>query len=240
MADIHCARDCQGTLESLFSEIAHRADVLLLAGDMTDYGLPEEAEVLARELSHASRIPRLGVMGNHDYESGHQTAVHDILQNAGIRMMDGDVFEMGDVGIVGVKGFCGGFDRRMLEPWGEPVIKAFVQEALNESMKLEQGLARLGTKYRVVMMHYAPIVTTVTGEPPETFAFLGSSRLEEPLNRYKVDLVVHGHAHHGATEGRTREGVPVFNVAAALLRHQYPSDPPVRYFEVPLDGTDHD
>jgi Icc-related predicted phosphoesterase len=233
VADIHCSRNCQGELERLFSEIADQADILLLAGDMTDYGLREEAEVLVRELARASRIPRLAVLGNHDYETGNPDDVVSILRDAGVIVMDGDTFTLDGVGIVGIKGFGGGFGRRMLEPWGEPAIKQFVDEAVNESLKLEKGLARLETPRKVVMMHYAPIVQTIEGEPPETYAFLGSSRLEEPLNLYKAEFVVHGHAHHGQPEGRTREGIPVYNVAAPLLKHHFPDRPAVRIFEVP-------
>ena len=129
---------------------------------------------------------------------------------------------------MGVKGFCGGFGRRTLEPWGEHAIKSFVREAVSEAMKLESGLARLRTRQRVALLHYAPIEDTVQGEPLEIFPFLGSSRLEEPLNRYAVAAVFHGHAHRGALEGRTREGIPVYNVAAPLLRRSQPDQPPFR------------
>ena len=233
MADIHCARNCQGVLEPLFADIAQNADVLLLAGDVTDYGLPEEAHLLVKEMAPLNRIHRLAVLGNHDYESGKHEEVIQVLREAGIQVMDGDTFTLDGVGFVGVKGFGGGFGNRMLEPWGEPAIKGFVDEAVQETLKLEKGLVRLGTPHVVVFMHYAPVRDTIEGEPPETYPFLGSSRFEDSLSHYHVDFVLHGHAHHGKPEGRTRQGVPVYNVAMRVLSDNYGDRPPVRYFELP-------
>ncbi len=238
VGDLHCTPTSQGKLQGLFNTIAERAEVVLLCGDLTDNGTVEEARVLAGELGKVIRVPMLGVLGNHDYETGHETEVKQILCEAGIKMMDGDATVISGVGFVGVKGFAGGFGRRMLEPWGEPAIKGFVQEAVNESLKLESALAKLRGGPRVVLMHYSPIEATVVGEPQELFPFLGCSRLEEPLNRHGVDLVFHGHAHYGALEGKTREGVPVFNVAAPLLRRLRPDEPPVRFYSLSLDGAE--
>ena len=232
MADIHCTRTSQGALQGLFAAISERADVFLLCGDLTDYGLPEEAHTLANELTASMKIPMIAVLGNHDYESGKQAEIQRIFSDAGIHILDGDACEVHGIGFAGVKGFAGGFGRGTLEPWGEPTIKHFVHEAVDEALKLEAALARLHTVQRVVLMHYAPIQTTVEGEPPEVFAFLGSGRLEDPLNRYPVTVVFHGHAHHGAPEGRTRGGVPVYNVAVPVLRKAYPDHPPFRLFEV--------
>ena len=230
VGDIHCTRTSAGTLSPLFVEAAGQADVLLLAGDLTDYGLPEEALVLVRELADV-KIPILAVLGNHDFESGKEDEVTRILADAGVRMLDGDGVEIRGVGFAGVKGFGGGFGRRTLEPWGEAATKAFVHEAVEESLKLERALARLRTPQRVALLHYAPIEATVEGEPREIFPFLGSSRLEEPLNRYGVSMAFHGHAHRGVPEGRTSAGVPVFNVALPLLRKILPSLP-IRIVEV--------
>ena len=224
VGDIHCTRTSAGTLAPLFVEAAGQADVLLLVGDLTDYGLPEEAVVLARELADV-KIPILAVLGNHDFESGKEEEVTRILVEAGVRMLDGDGVEVRGIGFAGVKGFGGGFGRRTLEPWGESATKAFVREAVEEALKLERALARLRTPQRVALLHYAPIEATVEGEPREIFPFLGSSRLEEPLNRYGVSLAFHGHAHRGAAEGRTSGGVPVYNVALPLLRKILPSLP---------------
>jgi Icc-related predicted phosphoesterase len=228
IGDLHITKKSAGVWQPIFAQANARADVLLLAGDLTDYGLPEEAHILVNELARTVKIPIIAVLGNHDFESGKQAEVRAILAEAGVVVLDGDTHEVGEVGFVGVKGFCGGFGRRTLEPWGEPMIKEFVREALNEGMKLESGLARLRTPHRVALLHYAPLEATVVGEPLEIYPFLGSSRLEEPLNRYAVAVAFHGHAHRGALEGRTREGIPVYNVAAPLLRRMAPDAPPFR------------
>jgi Icc-related predicted phosphoesterase len=236
MSDLHCSRTSQGTLQGFFAYAADHADVLLLGGDLTDYGLPEEARVLVRELSVA-RIPIVAVLGNHDVESGREVEVADILRTAGVCVLDGDTYEGNGIGIAGVKGFCGGFGRAALGPWGEPIIKQFVHEAVAEALKLESALARLRTPYRLALLHYSPVRATVEGEPPEIFAYLGSSRLEEPLARYSVTAVFHGHAHRGALSGATSGGVPVYNVALPLLRRSAPHEPPVRIVEVPVRAT---
>jgi Icc-related predicted phosphoesterase len=211
--------------------------VIALAGDLVDYGLPEEAQVLLREVSVAiqAKVPIVAVLGNHDFEGGQPEAVKRVLCEAGITVLDGDAVEIKGVGFAGVKGFCGGFGRRSLEPWGEPAIKSFVREALDEALKLESALARLRTPNRIALLHYAPIQATVEGEPPEIFPFLGSSRLEEPINRYEVDAVLHGHAHHGSPEGRTSTGVPVYNVSMPLLKRHFPDRPAFRILEVERD-----
>jgi len=232
VGDVHCTRTSSGALAPIFTEAASQADVLLLVGDLTDYGLPEEARVLARELS-GLKVPILAVLGNHDYEAGHEDEVVRILAEAGVQMLDGDSVEVQGVGFAGVKGFGGGFGRRTLEPWGEAATKAFVNEAVSEALKLERALARLRTPQRVALLHYAPIEATVEGEPREIFPFLGSSRLEEPLNRYQATVAFHGHAHRGAPEGRTSGGIPVFNVAMPLMRRVLSDALPVRIVEIP-------
>ncbi len=232
IADIHVTRQAQGTLQPLFAQAAANADVLLLAGDLTSYGLPEEAQVLAKALTAAAKIPIVAVLGNHEFESGRQGEVAAILAEAGVHMLDGDPVELMGIGFAGVKGFGGGFDERALEPWGEETMKRFVHEAVDETLKLGSALARLRTPDRVALVHYAPISATVAGEPPEIYPFLGSSRLEEPIDRYKACVVFHGHAHNGRPEGRTRGGVPVFNVAMSLLQRHYPDQPPFRLFTI--------
>ena len=147
-------------------------------------------------------------------------------------MLDGDACELHGIGIAGVKGFGGGFGKRALGPWGEPIIKQFVHEAVNEALKLEAALARLRTERLVALLHYSPVQETVEGEPLEIYPFVGSSRLEEPIGRYPVSLVVHGHAHRGQLEGRTKSGVPVYNVSMPLLTRSFPDRPPFRVFEV--------
>ena len=233
LADIHVTKGSQGSFQALFTHISANADVLVLCGDFTDYGLPDEARVLARELS-AVKLPIVAVLGNHDYEGGKPDEIRGVLVDAGVTVLDGEATEIHGVGFAGTKGFAGGFGRGALGPWGEPAIKRFVQEAVDEALKLESALARLRTQSRVAVLHYSPIRGTVDGEPPEIFPYLGSSRLEEPINRYRVSAVFHGHAHRGTPEGRTSTGVPVYNVAMPLLARTQPDHPPYLIVELPL------
>ncbi len=238
VGDIHCKKDSGGTLRDFFSQASKAADAILLCGDLTDYGLPDEAHVLAQELSEVS-VPVIAVLGNHDFESDQQEVVCRILTEAGVRMLDGEACEVHGVGIAGAKGFAGGFGRGALGPWGEQAIKQFVKEALHEALKLESALAKLRTPRRIAVLHYSPIEATVKGEPPEIFPFLGTSRLEDPLIRHPVTAVFHGHAHRGTLEGLTVNGTPVFNVAMPLLRRSFPDQPPFRILEIPqLDPSD--
>ena len=233
IGDLHCTRTSQGAYQPLLAQIAQTAEVLILCGDLTDYGTPEEAHVLVKELSAANKMPILAVLGNHDYESGQADAVKHILNQADVKVLDGDAIEVHGIGFAGTKGFCGGFGRGTLSAWGEHAVKTFVQEAIDEAMKLESALARLRTQHRVAVLHYAPIRATVEGEPLEIFPFLGCSRLEEPLNRYQVSAVVHGHAHRGAPEGKTGSGTPVYNVSIQTMRANYPDRPPFRLLTFP-------
>jgi Icc-related predicted phosphoesterase len=240
VGDIHCRRSSQGNIRPLFVEVDDRADVLLLCGDLTDFGLVEEAQILAREVRDTVKVPVIAVLGNHDVESGHEEAVRDILSTHGIEVLDGDGIEIHGVGFAGVKGFGGGFGRRMLEPWGEATIKNYVREAVDESLKLESALARLRTEQRVAIMHYSPIQATVEGEPREIYPFLGSSRLEDPLNRHDVGAAFHAHVHRGSLEGQTRARVPVYNVALPLLRALLPHHPPFRVVTLPVHPEEED
>ncbi|HEX6287794.1 MAG TPA: metallophosphoesterase [Herpetosiphonaceae bacterium] len=233
VGDMHCSKTSQGTLHPLFAQVAEHADILILCGDLTDYGLPEEAHILVQELK-AVKLPIVAVLGNHDYESDKHEEVREILCDAGVTMLDGDTCEIHGVGFAGVKGFAGGFGRGTLGHWGEQAIKSFVQEALDETLKLESALARLRTEQRIGVLHYAPIQATVEGEPPEIFPFLGTSRLEEPFMRYPVQAIFHGHAHNGYPEGKTSGGIPVYNVSLSLLKKHYPKKPAFRVFEVPV------
>ena len=236
IGDLHVSKTSQGKFQPLFEQITAAADVLLLCGDFTDYGTPDEARVLARELNAVVKVPVIAVLGNHDFEAGRQDEIAQILLDAGVRVLDGEVTEVHGVGFAGVKGFAGGFGRGALGPWGESAIKQFVQAAVDEALKLEAALARLRTHSRVVVLHYAPIRGTVEGEPVEIYPYLGSSRLEEPINRYRVNAVFHGHAHRGAPVGKTSTGVPVYNVAMPLLARLHPDRPPFLILELPVDG----
>lgn len=237
IGDLHCAKESLGTLRPMFADVDRRADVLVLCGDLTDYGTLEEAHVLVHELS-VVKIPMIAVLGNHDFESGRAPEVTQVLVEAGVKVLDGDSHVIGDVGFAGVKGFCGGFGRGTLGPWGEAAVKAFVQESLEESLKLETALARLRVERRVAVLHYAPVRGTVVGEPEEIFPFLGCSRLEEPLERYPVTVAFHGHAHRGSPEGLTRVGTPVYNVALPLMRRILGQDSPIRIVELREVGTE--
>jgi len=232
MSDVHYAKSSAGTLQAVFSQVAEQADVLLLCGDLTDFGLVEEARILAKDLTATVKIPIVAVLGNHDFESNQEQEIAKVLADAGVRVLDGDTTEVHGVGFAGVRGFCGGFGRGALGAWGEPIIKQFVHEAVNETLKLETALARLKTTHRIAMLHYAPIQQTVVGEPEVIYPFLGSSRMEEPLARYQVTAVFHGHAHKGTVEGRTAGGIPVFNVALPLLTSVYPDRPPFWLLEL--------
>lgn len=236
VADIHCSRSNRDALAALFAHATDVADVLLLCGDLADYGLVEEAAILAEVLKDTVRIPMVGVLGNHDFENGNQNEIRRILSEAGLVLLDGEIAEIRGIGFAGVKGFCGGFGRHQLEAWGERIVKRFVQEAKEEACKLELALARLGEGPRVALLHYSPIRATVEGEIPEIIPFLGSSRLEEPINWFEAAAVFHGHSHGGSPEGRTMLNIPVYNVALSALRRAFPDRPPIRLVELPLPG----
>jgi len=237
VADLHVKKTAAGAFQAMFSKASEEADVILLCGDLTDYGAVEEARVLAKEITSSLRIPAIGVLGNHDFESNHQDEIVRILTDAGVTMLDGDTHEIGGVGFAGVKGFGGGFGRRQLGAWGEETIKKFVHETIEEALKLEAALVRLRTPSKIVLLHYAPIHATVVPEPPEIMPFLGSSRLEEPVDRYRVTAVFHGHAHRGSPEGRTKSNIPVYNVAMPLLMTSNPDGSPFRVIEVPVGAA---
>jgi Icc-related predicted phosphoesterase len=233
VGDVHLGRASYGPpIQTLFAQVAERADVLALCGDLTDRGDPEEGRQLGRALATVG-VPVVAVLGNHDHETGQVPELIRILTESGVQVLDGgDAFEVHGVGFAGVKGFAGGFGRRALGPWGEESIKLFVREAVDEALKLETSLSKLRTERKVALLHYSPIVGTVEGEPREIYPYLGSSRLEEPLIRYPVDVVFHGHAHHGTLEGKTVGGVTVYNVSLALLTRSFPDAPPFRVVEL--------
>ncbi len=233
VGDIHLGRATYGPpIQALLAQVAEQADVLALCGDLTDRGEPEEGRLLGRALATVG-VPVVAVLGNHDHEAGKVPELSRILREAGVQVLDaGDAFEVHGVGFAGVKGFAGGFGRRALGPWGEECIKLFVREAVDEALKLETSLSKLRTDRKVALLHYSPIAGTVEGEPREIYPYLGSSRLEEPLIRYPVDVVFHGHAHHGTLEGTTVGGVKVYNVSLSLLQRSFPDAPPFRIVEL--------
>jgi uncharacterized protein len=221
-ADLHFSPQSYAKLKDQFERVRDEADVLVLAGDLTNYGQPEEMEPLLNVLVRL-RLPTVVVLGNHDYESGKEHELVRMMVSAGLKVLDGTGYERDGVGFAGTKGFVGGFGRGVLTAFGEREIKDFVRASVDEAMKLERGMSQLRAAKRVVVIHYSPIAETVQGEAPEIFPFLGTSRLAEVIDRHGATLVVHGHAHHGRVEGRTPGGVPVHNVAISLLQAQNPS-----------------
>ncbi len=220
-ADLHFAPQNATALRDQFDKVRDEADLLVVAGDLTNYGRPSEMEPLLNTLVRL-RIPTVAVLGNHDYESEQPTELMRMMSAEGIKVLDGSAYERDDVGFAGTKGFVGGFGRGALTAFGEPEIKAFVRASIDEALKLERAMSQLRTTKRVVVLHYAPIAATAEGEAPEIFPFLGTSRLAEVIDRHGADLVVHGHAHHGRLSGRTTGGIPVHNVAITLLQSQQP------------------
>jgi Icc-related predicted phosphoesterase len=217
--DLHFVPSSQTVLRDQLNQVRDEADMLILAGDLTNYGQPAEMEVLLNAIVRL-RVPTVAVLGNHDYESGLEQELMHMMTAEGIKVLDGSAYERDGVGFAGTKGFVGGFGRGVLTPFGEPEVKTFVWASIDEALKLERGLSQLRTSKRVVVLHYSPIAETVNGKPREIFPFLGTSRLAEVIDRHGADLVVHGHAHHGTLEGKTTAGVPVRNVAITLLQAQ--------------------
>jgi len=239
IGDIHTRITDKGRWTDHFADISKKADVLLLCGDLTDSGDEEEAQVLVDELKACS-IPVIAVLGNHDFEKGRHKLIRQIFQDNNVTILEGESIVFEGVGFAGVKGFGGGFDNHMLSMFGEDAMKAFVQEAVNESLQLDRALARLEQEFpeipKIVLLHYSPIKETVIGEPEQIYPFLGCSRLVEPLHRRKVFATFHGHAHAGKFEGITSQGVKVFNVALPVLK-EATNNYPFYILEVNLNET---
>jgi Icc-related predicted phosphoesterase len=220
IADLHIKETDMGKWADNFREVSKKADVLLVGGDLTDTGDESEARVLSEELKSCT-IPVLMVLGNHDYEKGRQKILRQILVNDHVKLLDGEATVIKNTGFVGIKGFGGGFDEQMLAKFGEEIIKLFVNEAVDEALRLDRALSRLEDEYenirKVALLHYSPIKATLIGEPESVFPFLGCSRLAEPLVRRKVLHVFHGHAHKGTLHGEAPGGIKVYNVAKSVL-----------------------
>jgi len=217
IGDVHASPAAPGRWRDTFAEISRTADVLCLCGDLTNHGTVAEAEALAEDLRSCA-VPVLAVLGNHDHHCGCAAQVERIAREAKVRFLEDEVHTVDGVGFAGVKGFCGGFDGKMLDAFGESAVKTFVQEVLDEALRLEHALKSLETGRTVVVLHYAPLAETVAGEPEAIFPYLGSARLGETIDRFEaVSCVVHGHAHRGAHRGATLRGTPVYNVAKPVL-----------------------
>jgi uncharacterized protein len=229
-ADLHYFAPKFGVIQEQLAQVRDQADLLIVAGDLTNYGKPPEMEQLLNSLVRL-RLPIVAVLGNHDYESGMQSELIRMMTEAGIKVLDGTAYERDGVGFAGTKGFLGGFGRSMLTAFGEPEVKAFVQAGIDEALKLERALSQLRTEKRVIVIHYSPIGDTVEGEPKEIYPYLGSSRLMEVCDRHGANVVFHGHAHHGSPDGKTTAGIPVHNVAMQINVLKNP-ERPYRIFEI--------
>lgn len=224
VGDIHLGTESRGTLAPALVDLPDNADLLLLAGDLTHVGSPEEAEVVAEELAGV-QVPVVAVLGNHDHQSDHPDEVVEILGQARVTVLEGssttvDTAE-GPVGIAGTKGFGGGFPPAMASCFGEPEMKAFVRTGEALAHSLLGALKELDTRVRVALTHYSPSRETLEGERPEIHAFLGSIALAEAVDTGGATLAIHGHAHIGSPEGTTPGGTPVRNVALPLLEQAY-------------------
>lgn len=230
VADVHFRLEDQEENILQFAAVNGAADLLVVAGDLTNHGRVEEMAACLTVLAHVT-IPIVAVLGNHDHESGQQDTLAGMARVAGIHVLDGTCYEHDGVGFAGTKGFCGGFAPYELMPFGEGDIKNFVEIAEREAIKLDYGLAQLHSPRKVAITHYAPIRETVVGEPEPIFPFLGSSRLGRVIEQHKPVLALHGHAHHGAFAAESASGVPVHNVALPILRRRREVQPFV-IFEV--------
>lgn len=216
VGDLHYDGGQPDRLRDLFSEMDRSADILVLCGDLTTHGKVEQIRGFVEQLNTV-RIPIVAVLGNHDHEADRADELSAVMRGNGVHVLDGDYVVIDGVGFAGTKGFAGGFGRGALAPFGEQLIKEFVQSAIDEAIKIENALRNLRADTKVVVLHFAPVVDTVLGEPEIIYPFLGSSRLLEPIETIGADVIFHGHAHHGRLSAFTPSGIPVFNVAHPLL-----------------------
>ena len=235
VGDVHVGSDSVGVLREHLASVSDRADLLLIAGDLTKSGDPSEAAVLSAELQTLD-VQVVAVLGNHDHHSDRPDRIAGILRDVGVAVLEGDAVEVdtpgGTVGVAGVKGFGGGFAGANGTEFGEPEMKAFIRHTRERAAALERALGSLDTAVRIALTHYSPIRETLQGEPPEIFPFLGSFLLAEAIDRAGADLAIHGHAHRGAEHGVTPGGVNVRNVALTVIRQGYA----VYTFVAPEDG----
>jgi uncharacterized protein len=217
--DIHCAEEERARLQAAFSEADRQADLILLAGDLTTYGEPEQAAVLA-DVARGIETPIFAVLGNHDWHADRRDELVDVLQAGNVRVLERDAATVeisgATVGIVGTKGFIGGFPDAHLPDFGEPILRRVYAETSAEVEAIDRGLrAVAGADLKIVLLHYAPSTTTLEGERETIWAFLGSDRMARPIVAHRPDAVFHGHGHGGTFSGSI-DDVPVFNVGVAV------------------------
>ena len=222
--DVHCRPSMRDEVARAFARAANEADAILLAGDLTTHGEPEQAAVLADACAELD-VPVLAVLGNHDWHSDRRDEVVSALEAAGIVVLDPGVtvFEVRgcDVGVVGAKGFVGGFPGSHIPDFGEPLMRQVYAAAGDEADALDRGLREIATcAVRVVLLHYSPCTETIAGERPEIWAFLGTDRLAGPIAEHEPHLVLHGHAHAGTFRGALGE-VPVYNVSVPVMGRDF-------------------
>jgi len=216
IADLHTRVSDEDLIRELLDGIPNEAEVLVLAGDLTDNGLAKEAELLVKQLEKIG-LPIVAVLGNHDHESNQSETICEILEQAGVHLLNANSYELEHIGFVGTKGFCGGFGSTLVQPFGEQALKTFIQTSIDEAVLLENALAKITCEKKVAVLHYAPVPETLAGEPLELYPFLGSSRLANAIDRQGVVVAFHGHAHHGSPQGITPGNVPVYNVSRFVL-----------------------
>ncbi|MFH0924647.1 MAG: metallophosphoesterase [bacterium] len=212
IGDIHCKTNSFGLLRQLLGDIEEKADLLVLAGDLTNIGLPAEMEILLKELDYFC-LPVVAVPGNHDHENGQIKLLVKMMTSHNICVLDGTDCLIDEIGLVGVKGFCGGFGKLHVQPFGEQALKDFIQVSINDTLLLEKALNGLNCQHRIGILHYSPIKATLIGEEPELYPFLGSSLFADLFDRYGVDIIIHAHAHNGSPIGFTPCKIPVHNVS---------------------------
>lgn len=249
VGDIHLGTQARGTLRPALERIDEHADLLLLAGDLTNYGTPEEARVVAGEVADLP-VPVVGVLGNHDHQDDRPGEVTAILRDHGVRMLEGEAVVLHvagqRLGIAGAKGFGGGFAGKNGSAFGEREMKAFIDCSTAAADSLRTALDSLDAEHRIALMHYSPVPDTLRGEPPELFPFLGSYLLADAIDSADTELALHGHAHYGTEHGETAHGIPVRNVAQPVLQEPFrvyavgESEDPVARAEVSASGAEPD
>jgi Icc-related predicted phosphoesterase len=222
--DVHASEVTRARITGAFAEVGRDADLVLLAGDLTTHGEPAQAEVLAAAVRGLD-VPVAAVLGNHDLHAGRGAEIAEIMSGAGVHMLDrsSTVFELagGEIGVVGTKGFVGGFTGSQLPDFGEPLLRQVYAETTAEADAIREGLQEIAhCRVRIVLLHYAPTSDTLHGEPEGIWTYLGSDRLAAPIAEYRPDVVLHGHAHSGSFEGAIG-GVPVYNVAVHVTGRDF-------------------